>query len=478
MRVVIADDDPNTRYLLEIYVRGEPYQAEFCPDGTSALKRVRQGDVDAVVTDIRMPGLTGDELLRAVKADRPELPVVLMTEHGTTEQVVEMVRLGADDYISKPFTREQFTHRIRKVVEALEKRRENQRLHKELRELREKGAAPGIIGESQAMRAVLARLPLVAQTDAPVMVLGESGTGKEMAAQAIHAQSRRAKARIVAVNCGALPDTLLESELFGYKRGAFTDAHRDTPGLVESAEGGTLFLDEIGDVSLPVQVKLLRFLQTREYKPLGSTVTIKADVRIITATHRDLPDLIHAGRFREDLYYRLNVVPITLPPLRDRLGDIPLLAAHFLRRYCAEHGKDLEGFTEAALTVMQAQHWPGNVRELENRIHRAVVLCPRKHVDVQDLGLSVPPGGGTDAEPSDGSLSFRDAKNAVLHAFESAYARRVLRDAGGNITTAARMAGLDRKSFFLLLRKHGVDAAALGARVGRPPLPPRADQDG
>ena len=245
MRVLIADDDPNARYLLEFYTRGEPYQVTFCADGAEALEKVRTLEVDVVVSDIRMPGMTGDELLRAIKSERPDIPVILMTAHSSVDDVVEMMKLGADDYIAKPFSRDAFAHRVRKVVESVERRHENQRLLDELNDLKTKGTAGSsspIVGGSPALRGVMSRLPLVAQTDAPVMILGESGTGKELVATAIHTQSRRAKGKLVAVNCGALPDTLLESELFGYKRGAFTDAHRDTQGLVETAQGGTLFL--------------------------------------------------------------------------------------------------------------------------------------------------------------------------------------------------------------------------------------------
>ena len=469
MRVLIADDDPNTRYLLEFYTRGEPYTVVFCSGGAEALEMVRSQDVDVVVTDVRMPGVSGEDLLRIIKQERPDIPVLLMTAHSSVEDVVRMMKLGADDYIAKPFSKEVFTHRLRKVAEESERRRENTRLRGELEQLRVTGEVQhNIIGSSTAVRAMLQRLPLVAKTDAPVLILGESGTGKEMVANAIHNMSRRGRSRLVAVNCGALPDTLLESELFGHKRGAFTDAHRDTPGLVEAAQGGTLFLDEIGDVSPPVQVKLLRFLQAREYKPLGSPNSVKADVRIITATHRDLRALIRDGSFREDLYYRLNIVPITLPPLRARTGDVPLLAHHFLRRFSQEHGKQLDGFSEGAVQFLEEHDWPGNVRELENRIHQAVVLCSGRRVEPQDLGAQpyrIPAGAPESSETSD---SFKDAKQRMINAFEQAYAERMLRECRGNISVAARKAGLDRKSFFLLLRKHGIDPTAFGSRAGRP----------
>lgn len=504
MKVLIAEDDPNTRLLLDLYTRDEPFKVEFCSDGTEALERVRSSDVDVVVSDVRMPGMNGDALLRAIKMENADLPVVLMTAHSSVDDVVEMMKQGADDYIPKPVGKEEFLHRLRKVMDQLERRRENALLRGQLE--RAKDAPPGsvapehnILGNSGVLRALLARLPMAAKTDAPVMVLGESGTGKELVANAIHNLSRRARGKMVAVNCGALPDTLLESELFGYKRGAFTDAHRDTPGLVEAARGGTLFLDEIGDVSLPVQVKLLRFLQTREFKPLGSPQTLKADVRIVTATHRDLPAMIAQGRFREDLYYRLNIVPLTLPPLRAREGDVTLLAHHFFARFCAEHDKPLQGFSDAALRFLEQHDWPGNIRELENRVQQAVVLCAGVRIEAADLGAVAPrvspvekPAPSSHAAPATGSApptllpaepavplppppplhvageSFKDAKARMVNLFERNYVERMLRDAGGNISVAARRSGLDRKSFFLLLRKHGVNPATFGSRAGRP----------
>jgi two-component system response regulator GlrR len=310
------------------------------------------------------------------------------------------------------------------------------------------GSGTVIVGQTPALQALLRRLPMTAQTDATVLLSGESGTGKEVFARRIHELSRRRERRFVAVNCGAISDTLLESELFGYRRGAFTDAHRDTPGLVEEAAGGTLFLDEIGEISPSVQVKLLRFLQSKEFKPLGSPRTERADVRIVTATNRDLRAMVQRGAFREDLYYRLNIIPITIPPLRERKDDIPLLATYFLNQFKRLYDKKANGFSSEVLARLRAHDWPGNVRELENRVQQLVVQSNEEIVhDVELDGVVVPSGEGG---------AFKDAKRRVVLAFEREYAQRALARTGGNLSEAARSAGLDRKSFWLVARRAGI----------------------
>jgi len=300
---------------------------------------------------------------------------------------------------------------------------------------------------------LLRRLPMTSQTDATVLLTGEGGTGKELFARKIHELSKRKDLRFVTVNCGALSDTLLESELFGYKRGAFTDAHRDTPGLVVEAEGGTLFLDEIGEVSLSVQVKLLRFLQSKEYKPLGSPQSEHADVRIIAATNRDLPKMVLKGTFREDLYYRLNIVPMIVPPLRERRADIPLLANFFLAQFRRQYDKKAQGFSPEAIARLCARDWPGNVRELENRVQQLVVLSNEEIVH----DLDAPGEDGTSV--LDAGPPFKDAKRRVVDHFEREYVRRALARHRGNVSAAAREALLDRKSFWLIARRAGITGA-------------------
>ncbi len=448
MNVLIADDDENTRFLLELYVRSEPFTPIFVDGGRAALERFAEGDIAVIVSDVRMPDVSGEAILAEVKRQSPETPVLLMTAEASVEESVRFLKRGADDYIQKPIEQQVFLTRVRTLVERV-------RLSREVRELRKSlssadGTTP-IIGNTPALMGLLRRLPMTAQTDATVLLTGESGTGKEVFARRVHELSKRKDKRFVAVNCGALTDTLLESELFGYKRGAFTDAQRDTPGLVVEAEGGTLFLDEIGEVSPAVQVKLLRFLQLKEYKPLGAPKTEKADVRIVAATNRDLRTMVQEGKFREDLFYRLNIVPIVIPPLRERKADIPLLASFFLNNFKKQYGKKASGFSPEAFARLVAHDWPGNVRELENRVQQLVVLSNEEIIHNLDLDES-----GGQPLPREGT--FKDEKKRVVADFELEYVRRTLERAEGNISEAARLAGLDRKSFWLLAKRNGVRA--------------------
>jgi DNA-binding NtrC family response regulator len=452
MRVLIADDDPNVRFLLEAYCKKEDFSPIFAEDGLAALSIFEQGDVGVVVTDVHMPKMDGGDLLNELKRLSPLTPVLLMTAHGSVDEAVEYLKQGADDYISKPISREVFVRRVGSFVEKAAMALELERLRSTLSDMHIKPSHT-IIGNSPAMRALLGRLPMTAQTDASVVVYGESGTGKELVAVALHDQGKRSGKRFVPVNCGALPDTLLESELFGYKRGAFTDAARDTPGLVEEAEGGTLFLDEIGEISPTVQAKLLRFLQSREYKALGSPKSRKADVRIVTATNRDLKKMVKDGTFREDLYYRLNIVPLLVPPLRDRKSDIPLLATHFLDRFATAHDKPVRGFTPEAMAMLMGHDWPGNVRQLENKIQQVVVLSTGPMISAVDLDLHDDPALPLRAEAA---TSFKEEKRRLLDGFERDYVRKLLDLAEGNLSEAARQAGMDRKNFWTLAKKHGL----------------------
>jgi DNA-binding NtrC family response regulator len=447
MRVLIADDDELTRQLLDIFVRDEPFHAEFVTGGAAALERLGAGGVDVVVSDVRMPEVSGEQLLDEIKRQSPETPVLMMTAAPNIDEAVRMLKRGADDYIPKPIERPVFVNRVRHQLERV-------RLGREVQELRQAIAASQggtvIVGNTPAIQNLLRRLPMTAQTDATVLLNGESGTGKEVFARRIHELSKRKEARFVAVNCGALTDTLLESELFGYKRGAFTDAHRDTPGLVVEAEGGTLFLDEIGEVSPSVQVKLLRFLQSKEYKPLGSPRSESADVRIIAATNRDLRSMVQKGTFREDLFYRLNIIPVTIPPLRERRADIPLLASYFLGQFRRQYGKKAMGFSTETIARLCARDWPGNVRELENRVQQLVVLSNEEIVhDLEGVD------DANDVSVDEGA-AYKEAKRRVVNEFEREYVRRALARHNGNVSAAAREAGLDRKSFWLIARRAGL----------------------
>ncbi|OGQ18166.1 MAG: hypothetical protein A2138_27420 [Deltaproteobacteria bacterium RBG_16_71_12] len=445
MNVLIADDDAQTRLLLELYCRDEQFTALFAESGNAALDRFNVGDIDVVVTDVLMPDVSGERVLAHVKGKSPETPVLIMTAQPTVDDAVRFLKAGADDYVTKPIGHEVFRHRLRALLERVELQRELQRLRAQ------QSGETQIIGNAPTLQALLRRLPMTAQTDATVLITGDSGTGKELIARRIHDLSRRKNAKFVAVNCGALSDTLLESELFGYKRGAFTDAYRDTPGLVEEAEGGTLFLDEIGEVSPAVQVKLLRFLQSKEYKALGSPKSARADVRIVAATNRDLRAMVDAGTFREDLYYRLNIVPVHVPALRERKGDIPLLASHFLYQFRRIYEKDVRGFSPHALAQLQAHSWPGNVRELENRVQQLVVLSAEPMIQSADVS-------GVEQVAVLTEMSFRDEKKRVVSEFERDFLRRALQRAEGNMSAAARIAGIDRKNFWVLARRHGLIA--------------------
>ncbi len=449
--VLIADDDKTNLYLLKIFCRDRSdVQLEFASNGQEALELIQLGRVDILITDLRMPVLSGDELLTSVKKSFPHIPVIIMTGYGSIEGAVDYLHRGADDYLTKPLTREVFIHRLERVMERVA-------LTKEVQRLRDSRAQPieQLIGRSSRMVSLKNQLPTLAQTEASVVIYGESGTGKEVVARTIHQLSKRNGKPFVTVNCGALPETLLESELFGYRRGAFTDAHADTPGLVDASDTGTLFLDEIGEISLSVQVKLLRFLELKEYKPVGSPQSRIADVRIIAATNRDLKKAVEEKLFREDLYYRLNVVPVQLPPLKDRVGDIALLASHFLERFNQRSGKHIQ-LNPEVFRELEGYHWPGNIRELENKIEQLVVMATDGVVRVEDVNLQ-----GADPRLLPQNLkSFREEKTHLVSRFERGYLSAVLEMEKGHITNAAKRAGLDRKNFWQLLKKHKIDAGA------------------
>ncbi len=443
MKVLVVDDDPNTRYLIEVFCRDEDYELVLASDGREAIQIFEQGGINIVVSDIRMPEVDGQAVLEAVQKINPEIPVIIMTSYGTIEDAVNFLHSGAHDYITKPLTREVFCHRVRRAVEKLHMTREISRLKTSLKVYTDRDH---VVGTSRAMRSVIEKLPAIAQTDASVVVYGESGTGKELVARTIHYFSRRASKPFVPVNCGALPENLLESELFGYKRGAFTDAHADTPGLAEEAHTGTLFLDEVGEISPKVQVKLLRFLQEKEIKPLGSNKIIRTDVRIVSATNKNLIEAIADGSFRDDLYYRLNIVPIHIPPLRERKEDIPLLANHFLRKFSQEYDRKVKDISPLALQKLVGYDWPGNIRELENKIQQTVVVTNSDVIMPEEIDL---PGE---------TRTFKEEKRKLVSEFEQNYASKMLSLNAGNITRAAKAANMDRKNFWQLLKKYKIQA--------------------
>ncbi len=372
-RVVVIDDEVNAAAALETLLREDGYEVSRAHDARTGLGLLEQTDADVVLTDLRMPGMDGLELLSRIKEIRPHTMVILMTAYGTVKTAVKAMKMGAEDYLSKPIDVEELEVVLQKVLE-------KKRLLEETRVLRDrlsdKYNLDNLVGQSPEMLAVFKTVKQVAPSSSSVLLLGESGTGKELFAQAIHQNSPRKDKPFIKVACAALPETLLESELFGHEKGSFTGALYTRAGRFEMADGGTLFLDEIGDISPTVQVKLLRFLEEREFERVGGNKTFKVDVRIVCATHRDLRKKIQEGLFREDLYYRLNVIEMHIPALRERTGDIPLLGHHFLRKYAEQNGKDVRDFSDEVLALLLRHPWPGNVRELENAMERAVVLAP------------------------------------------------------------------------------------------------------
>jgi two-component system response regulator PilR (NtrC family) len=452
-RVLVVDDEQSMQEFLEIFFRSEGFQAATAGDLESALLHLEGGDFDVVVTDIQMPGGTGLDLLRKVQDLSPETPVIMMTAFASTETAIAAMKEGAYDYITKPFKVDE----IRVVVEkALEKKlltTENRRLKSELKTRRRPRS---VIGTSAPMQQVLDLVAQVADSRANVLISGESGTGKEVVARAIHSAGERRDLPFVAVNCGAIPENLLESELFGHVKGAFTGAVQNKSGLFEVAERGTVFLDEIAELSVGLQVKLLRVIQERTFRRVGGTADLTFDARVVTATNRQLHEEVATGRFREDLYYRLNVIEIALPPLRQRRDDIPLLVQHFVERYTRELGKPVKGVTDGALSRLIEYDFPGNVRELENVIERAVALCRSDVIDVDVLPPTLLAPRET-ARPT--RIPPEGVKlNELVDAYERSLLLEALEQTGGVKKRAASRLGISFRSFRYRLEKLGLES--------------------
>ena len=456
VRVLVADDKEN---MLKLFAKilADGYEVETAEDGARALGLVATRDYDVVVTDIRMPGADGFELLAAVKARAPATEVVLMTGYATVPDAVRAMKMGAFDYLEKPFDPDAALALVARAAG-----------HKRSADAARRATRPGeedafhnLVGRSAAMRAVYRLLEKASRTDATVLLLGETGTGKELAARAIHYHSPRRERRFVPVNCGALPGELVESELFGHAKGAFTGAAAAKRGLFEEAEGGTICLDEVGELPLAVQVKLNRVLQDREIRRVGDNAQLPIDVRVVAATHRDLREEVKAGRFREDLFYRLNVFPIVLPPLRERAEDVPLLSGHFLEKHARALRRTIRGFAPDALRRLVAHAWPGNVRELENTVERAVAVAGGDEILVEDLppeialAQAAPPAapGGLGALAA---LPYKDAVAEARDRVSREYLAAILKEFGGNVTRAAERAGMERESLHRLLRRYGL----------------------
>ena len=451
--LLVADDDPAVRQSLERTLTREGYRVLLASDGQAALERLQGGGIDLVLSDLKMPGLTGLELLRAAKIVAPEVDVIMLTAFDTVEEAVKAMKEGASDFLTKPFQRAQLIRVIRQALERRALIEQNRALQRRLDDLLRQG---NIIGASPAFRRMMTLVDQVASSSATVLIQGESGTGKELVAGAIHERSPRRNGPFVAVNCAALPETLLESELFGYEKGAFTGAAGRKEGRFELADGGTLFLDEVADLSPVTQPKILRVLQEGEFERVGGTKTLRVDVRIVAATNQDLAALVREKRFRDDLYYRLNVITITAPPLRERREDVRVLAEHFLRVYAAKNNRRLEeGLSEEALRRLEAHPWPGNVRELENVIERAVVLARGSRVEVTDLPESV---AGATPLP-EGTITFKIG--TTLAEIEQLVLDSTLRATKGNKTLTAKILGIDPKTVFRKLKQGETEEPAV-----------------
>lgn len=462
MEALVVDDEPSILTWMSATLRSLGITVRAASSAEEALAMLDTHDVGFVITDFMMPRINGSELLDRIRKLRPVLPVVVMSGVASVEDAVNVLRLGADDFLRKPIKRDLLVERLTQIIEKA-RIYEEARMFRTFLDADAEKAQGGMVTRSPAMLRLVSRLPSIARTDASVIVGGPSGSGKELIARAIHRLSPRADKPFVAVNCGAIPENLVESTLFGHAKGSFTGADRDSIGLARSAHGGTLFLDEVGELPLPVQVKLLRFLQSKEVMPVGHSKAEKVDVRIVSATHRDLSRLVAEGKLREDLYYRLNVITVDVPSLDERPEDIPVLANHFLVKYAAEYGSKAKAFTPAALEALVSRSWSGNVRELENVVQRALVACEGVLVDAGHLQLPMPLARPALASPStrlpdDDSEdlgTFQESKKTAIDTFERAYLVRLLRRTR-RMTEAAQLAGLDRKGLWRLMRKHGL----------------------
>jgi len=452
-RILITDDNPSMRRSLVRLFHSKKFEVFEASSGEEALRRFEGEGVDLVITDLQMGGMSGVELLAEIKKRSSQTPVIVVTAFGTVETAVDAMRQGAFDYILKPFSLLELETKVDKALAQRRLLAENRYLREAIQQ-----SVGRIIGQSAKMQVVYRLIEKVAPNTTPVLLLGETGTGKELVAREIHKKGPRADRPFIPVNCGAIPENLIEAELFGYEKGAFTGATAQKKGRFELAEGGTLFLDEIGEMPLYLQVKLLRFIQEREFERVGGTKTIKVDVRMIAATHRDLKKEIEARRFREDLYYRIRVIEMNLPPLREREGDVAALTHYFIKKFNQELHKNVR-ISEEMLEIFSAYRWPGNVRELENMIERGVVLAEGEFIQMEDLppeihSVALPSEKGRAAAalatPASGSLTER------LETLECEMLKRTMEEEKGNQTAAAKALGIHRSSLQYKLRKHGL----------------------
>lgn len=453
--ILIVDDEADLVQLLKRAIESElDCEVKTALSAEEALSILEKNVVDVALIDMRMPGMDGMELLERFRQDYPWLTAIMMTAHGCIEMAVNAIKMGAYDFISKPFEDEVLKLSLSKALERRRLLRDNVRLQ---RDLQRHGTFQNIVGKSPKMQWIYDTIRMVANTDVTVLITGESGTGKDMTARAIHAMSDRHEMPFVAVNCPTVPENILESELFGYKKGAFTHASQNKIGLFQEAHRGAIFLDEIGDISTTMQTKLLRVLQEKEIKPLGDTKSIHVDVRVIASTNRDLGEKIKRGEFREDLFYRLNVLPIRLPSLRERPEDIPLLANHFLEKHCSDLKKPAKVVSPELMEIFMKRPWEGNVRELENVIIRGILFSPEtdirpEHIGFQDASHKKP----CLVEDNVQNLPYKEAKEAALQAFHAAYLKNIFAVTQGNVTQAAKLCGIERQALQQIMRRYGI----------------------
>src|SRR5690242_1608247 len=447
-RILVVEDEDKLRRVIELQLTSAGFEVDKASTAEEGLKIVDRADM--VLTDLKLPNMDGLHFLALIRRQNAQVPVVMMTAYGSVETAVNAMKAGATDFVLKPFSLDHLLQVVNKALEMRALRDENRKLKEELGRRYE---FDNIIGRSEPMQEIFAAIERVAPTRATVLLAGESGVGKDLIARAIHFHSPRRDRPLVKINCTAIPENLMESELFGYEKGAFTGANTSKPGKFEQADSGTVFLDEIGDVPASIQVKLLRVLQEREFERLGSNLTRHIDVRLVAATNQDLRAALEQGTFREDLYYRLNVVPINIPPLRERKQDIPFLANHFVRKLAPDTGSRVERITDAAMEKLMAYHWPGNVRELENVIERSLVMVSGTELDASDIKLESAPR----PRPQSGDAHFLP-EGVTLDEYEQEIIREALKRADGNKSQAARLLGLTRNALRYRLTQMGLES--------------------
>ncbi len=442
IRVLVVDDEEPIRRLLKKELSRKGFHTEAAEDGNAAIDILRQGTFDIILLDIVMPGIDGISLMKKLKADPQRPAIIVLTGKATVDTAVEAMKSGAYDYLTKPYKIEELILIIHRAYEHIRLERENRLLHQELSR---KEYLEDFVGGSKQFMEMLSLIKKIAPTDSTVLIQGESGTGKELAANTIWKYSNRKNNSFIALNCSTLSENLLESELFGHEKGAFTNAYQIKHGLVEVADKGTLFLDEVGEISMGIQARLLRFLDSGEFRRVGSNKNLTVDVRVIAATNKSLIEAVKRGEFREDLFYRLNVINVTIPPLRERKEDIEELFRYFLRKYSQRLGKPVTDIKPEAMEMLNNYHWPGNVRELENVIERAVILCDSETIGHEDISINIR------------SLSKEDRPYSSLEDMERDYILKVLMETDGNQSRASRLLGIDRKTLYLKLKKYGID---------------------